>query len=105
MAVAAACPTCPGVTETVLHLFTACPRIAAVWQQLLASVLPITGPLADEDVLFLAWPQVAQDNDLAVSIIVYHHLVWTTRAAARPPTFEAFTAALREKPAPFEPLW
>ena len=103
--VQANCPVCPGVDETILHLFASCPRVADIWQPLLASLLHYTGPLADEDILLLAWPRVARDEDLAVTLITYHHLAWSTRSAARPPDFAAFTAALRAKPAPFTPLW
>jgi hypothetical protein len=103
--VAASCPVCPGTDETVLHLFISCPRIAPLWQQFLASILVHTGLQTDEDLLFLAWPPVARDSDLAVAVISYHHLVWSSRTAARPPTFVALTAVLRAKPAPFLPLW
>ena len=103
---AAFCPRCPHqVVEDSLHLFTACARVAELWQQLVAALLPHTGPLADRDILFLAWPPLARDVDLSITLLVYHHLVWTTRADARPPTFGKLSAALRAKPAPFLPLW
>ena len=88
-----------------MHIFTRCPRVAAVWQQLVASLVAATGTVPDEDLLLLAWPPTARDGDIATAIMVFVHLVWTTRKEGRPPTFERLTAALRAKPAPFTPLW
>ena len=99
------CPRCPGVIEDLVHIFTRCPRVAAVWQQLVASLVAATGPVPDEDLLLLAWPPTARDGDIATAIMVFVHLVWTTRGEGRPPTFERLTVALRAKPAPFTPLW
>ena len=64
-----------------------------------------TGPVPDEDLLLLAWPPTARDEDIATTIMVFVHLVWTTRGEAQPPTFERLTVALRAKAAPFTPLW
>ena len=102
---AAHCPRCPGVVEDPPHIFTRCPRSADAWQQLVAALMATTGPIQDEDLLLLAWPPTARDMDIATTVMVFVHLVWTTRGEARPPTFERLTAALRAKPAPFTPLW
>ena len=91
--------------EDLLHIFTRCPRVDMVWQQLVASLVATTGPVRDEDLLLLAWPPTARDEDIATTIMVFVHLVWTTRGEARPPNFERLTVALRAKAAPFTPLW
>ena len=81
------CPRCPGVLEDLEHIFTRCIRVAGVWQQLVASLVASTGPAPDRDLLLLAWPPTARDNDIATAIMVFVHLVWTTRGETRPPTF------------------
>ena len=93
------------MVEDPPHIFTRCPRSADAWQQLVAALMATTGPIQDEDLLLLAWPPTARDMDIATTVMVFVHLVWTTRGEARPPTFERLTAALRAKPAPFTPLW
>jgi hypothetical protein len=99
------CPHCPGVAEDTLHLFTACVRVANTWQQLVATLVPHTGPIQDEDLLFLAWPRMARDYDITVIILAFISSVWAARDGRRPPTFEGLTELLRLKPAPFLPLW
>ena len=89
--------------EDLLHIFTRCPRVDMVWQQLVASLVATTGLVPDEDLLLLAWLPAARDEDIATTIMVFVHLVWTTRGEARPPTFERLTVALRAKAAPFTP--
>ena len=78
------------MVEDSLYIFTASTRIAELWQQLVTALLPYTGSLADMDLLFLAWPLTAHDISLSVVILLYHHLVWTTRSDARPPTLTGF---------------
>ena len=102
---AATCPLCPGVIEDTLHVFVRCPRIAALWEQLLAALVVHTGPVADEELLLLAWPPTARDGDLAVALRSYHHLVWASRSEDWPPSFRRLTAGLRALPAPYMPLW
>jgi hypothetical protein len=68
-----------------------------MWQQLVAVLLPYTGPQPDEDVLLIAWPPVARDFDMTVAMLAYVHRVW-------PPTFTGLTVVLRVVLAPFLPL-
>lgn len=105
MAEAAFCVLCPGVVEDLQHVFVTCRRIADVWQQFLAALLPHTGHVADMDLLYLAWPSVGRDNDVAVAVRAYHHLVWSSRGDDRPPSFRRLTTVLRALPAPVRPLW
>ena len=77
--------------------------MAAVWQQLMASLVATIGPVPNEDLLQLAWPPTPRDGDVATAVMVFVHLVWTTCGEGRPPTFERLTVALRAKPAPFTP--
>jgi zinc-binding in reverse transcriptase len=91
------CPHCPGVLETALHVFTVCNRVANRWHQLVATLLPHTGPQQDEDLLYLAWPVVARHFDITVALMVYVDQVWASRDGRRP--------TKRLLPAPFLPLW
>jgi len=95
----AACPHCPGVPETALHFFTSCQRISAMWQQLVAKLLPFTGPVADEELLMLAWPATALDADITAVMLAYIHLVWAARGDRRPPSFSSLQTLMRARPA------
>ena len=88
-----------------MHIFTRCPRVAAVWQQLVASLVATTGPVPDECLLLLPWLPTARDGNVATTIMVFAYLVGTTCVEGRPPTVERLTVALRAKPAPFTPRW
>jgi hypothetical protein len=44
----------PGMAENPLHLLTSGVRVANMWQQQVATLMPHTGPNPDEDLLFLA---------------------------------------------------
>jgi hypothetical protein len=95
----AAQANCPGVLETALHVFTVCNREANTWHQLVATLLPHTGPQQDEDLLYLAWPVVARDLDITVALRLYFDQVWASRDGRRPPTFAGLTESLRLLPA------
>jgi len=102
---AAHCPHCPGVEESLQHVFIACPRVSALWQQLVARLLPYIGPQEDDDLLFLAWPPTPRDPDLVAILAAYIAIVWAAREARQPATFQALTEVLRARPPPFLPLW
>ena len=61
------CLACPGVLEDVQHFFITCPRVAAVWDQLVASLLIHTGPVPDLELLYLSWPFTA---DLSIYLFL-----------------------------------
>ena len=66
----------------------------------MATLLAFTGPLQDQELLFLAWPPTARDTDITTPVLVLVHLVWITQGEARPPTFKRLTGALQAKLAP-----
>ena len=100
----ACCRHCPGQQETATHLFCLCIRVADNWQQLLAALLPYTGPIRDEELLLLAWPPSPFDGDLVMAVVAYVSQIWATRGDRRPPSFRAFTATMRARPY-HNPLW
>ena len=98
------CRLCPGQLETATHFFCGCIRVADNWQQLLLALLPILGPIGDEDLLLLAWPPSPRDDDVTIAVALFVHQVWASRGDRRPPSFASFAATLRARPA-FTPLW
>jgi hypothetical protein len=38
------------------------------------ALLPHTGPIQDEDLLLLAWPQAARDQDITVTMFGVHFI-------------------------------
>ncbi len=77
-----ACLTC-GLVETPLHFFTACPRTGPAWEDLASRVATLQGgPVADIDLLFLAWPRRGgEDLDLAITlaVVLFIEMAWESR--------------------------
>ena len=103
------CLACPGVLEDVRHFFIACPRVAAVWDQLHVASLLI--PTLGRCLTWSCWswlgrPRRGTRTSWWRWSSSSMHLVWTTGCKRiRPPSFAAYNAALRAKPAPFISLW
>jgi hypothetical protein len=99
------CPHCQGVPETISHLFTSCSRSAPAWQQLVSKVLPLVGPVADDDLLYLMWPPSPHDADLTAAIATYTSFLWATRNATRLLDFADVLVAVRLRPAALTVPW
>ncbi len=78
-----ACLTC-GQLETPLHFFTACPRTGPAWESLVARTsFLLGGPVADLDLLLLAWPRgrSGEGLDLAITlaVVIFIEMAWESR--------------------------
>jgi hypothetical protein len=74
-----ACLLCAAPTADILHVFTACPRVAAAWAFLLfRATLHLGVALTDSTLLYLAWPSSPGDASAALAIIIYSEWVWAT---------------------------
>jgi hypothetical protein len=82
----AVCLACGVPAADVMHVFTACRRVAAVWARLFhRASLAAIGVLDDQQLLFLAWPGGAgTDNILVEAVTAYSAWVWETYEAAAP---------------------
>jgi hypothetical protein len=68
------------VVEDAVHFFTACSRSSAAWSFLaLRIALLIGGPVADRLLLFLAWPPGPADGAVALAVVAFVELVWSSR--------------------------
>jgi hypothetical protein len=94
-----ACPRCQAPVEDVVHFFTNCPRVAEAWEFLAHRAALCLGgaPVPDRLLLFLAWPHFppsAAENAVALAVIVFCELAWSTRAAASDLSPEAVRSAV-----------
>ncbi len=100
------CPHCPGQQETLDHAFTTCIRVSDLWLGLFFIALPAHPAVpSNADLLPLAFPPAERDSDITATVATYISLVWSTRHQDLPPSWADFTAALRDRPPPFRPLW
>jgi hypothetical protein len=94
-----ACPRCQAPVEDVVHFFTGCPRVAEAWEFLAHRAALCLGgaPVQDRLLLFLAWPRFppsAAENAVALAVVVFCELAWSTRAAASDLSPEAVRSAV-----------
>ena len=70
--------------EDVFHFFVQCPRVAAAWEFLAFRAARSLGGLPQPDrlLLMLAWPPFppsAADVSVALAVVVYMGLAWSSR--------------------------
>ncbi len=100
------CPHCPGQQETLDHAFTTCIRVSDLWLGLFFNALHALPTVpSNADLLRLAFPPAERDSNIMTTVATYISLVWSTRHQDLPPSWADFTAALRDRPPPFRPLW
>jgi hypothetical protein len=78
----ASCRFCAAPVADVLHLFTACARVAAAWAYLYARASARLGAaLTDQELLFLAWrPGGAAEDEMVVpAVTAYSSWVWESQ--------------------------
>ncbi len=106
LAASPACDNCGAQTDSILHTFTACRRVAEAWEYLLFTASRLLGgPIRDADLLLLKFPICKNEIHIIYAVLAFAEMAWAARNGQADLAPITVKIKMSKAPAPFKSIF